>query len=695
LKIKLLILFLIISSCLFAQKERLDILELQLRDGNLEALLEIGEYFDSKIALNEYLGHHIINSNESSVAKRLVLENTMFLKSEIDIDSTTTSADFKMFLKKNENSITFSKLASAFLIIPFDQRETNFEIIELTDYKWSHLKSTREELLSLDWVISNKVDSLLNAKNPLALLKTASVLLGNRYRLDEHHDNEDLINLIQLMTNSQIAVPNESGALSYHLEKDFYDQSKINLLIFFANHYKDYQWDDSINSFSNNQLIPKPVAYEAELFEMLASNNDTLAQNAFIKLTKTDVKRVSDLSDQYRKADISENYILPTFPFRFLKQLVQLTDYSTENDINFEGSNILKNQIELLKTDLTFKDRKILEDILVQYLTLEEITAFEYWSLIYEKSWSLTYSAGRILDKFYSKNWSKLTSNPKHLETYLLKAKLFQDLGIIGYCNNYLVKFQGSSQDIIASIQNINSTNLKVKDQIEKAITIAEKPIKFVTEEKKNWKGNTPIDIKNFKTEYTKIIGKKQDSTELEDDISFLLSQINYDQIGEALKAIENIPIRPYQKYSFISRDFGFSYVGNFEKTEIRNEFLKNYQKLTESELHAHYLEKAGVDIMNPNNKIDFDKVYEVLKYDVKKALAGGGGSTEDNVVYSVIKILEKTFETTLGYANKLCCSDNMYACNSQGSAMEWMNYLKINNLLTTQHNEPVSFIYE
>lgn len=695
-KIYLLILFLIISSNLFAQKERLDFLDWQLRKGNLNALTEIAEYFDSKTELIEYLGYHVIYTNESKVSKRLVLENTMFLDSEIIIDTTTTSADFKMFLKENSKNITFSKLANAFLITPFDKRKTDFEIIDLTDFKWSDLNSKRNELLNLDWVKENKIDSLVKKRNSLALLEIASIFLKNRYRFDEYHGNaEEIINLIQLLTKSQIAVPNESGELSYHLEKDFYNESKINLLIFFANNYKNYKWDESINAFRNSKLLIKPVDYERQLFDMLSSENDTIAQNAYISLTKLDPIRVGELSDQYRKADISENYILPQFSFRFLKQLVQLMDYSKENNIDCEGNSTLKTQMELLKKDLTFRERRQLEDELINTLTLDNITAFEYWSLIYEKSWSLSYSAGIILDKFYSKNWNQLTNNPKYLETYLLKSKLFDDLGIIGFCNNYLVKFRGSTEEIKTSIQNLNSSNVKVKGQIEKALAIADKQIEFKTEEKKTWDGNISKDIKNFNSSFSEIIEKKQDSTELEDNISFLLSQIKYSQIGEALKAIETITIRPYEKYSFMDRDFGFSFIGNFEEEKTRKEFLSNYEKFSELELYQYYLKDAGIDFVNSNDNLDFDKIYNILKYDINTAFAGGGGSTEDNGVYSIIKILELTFKTTLGYPNKLCCSDNMYACDSRGRASEWMNYLEIKNLLKKEHNEPVSFAYE
>ena len=576
-KRNLLIILIFISANIFAQNERFEFLDYQLRKGDFNALNEVAEYFDSKTELNEYLGYHILKSNESNLAKRLVRENSLFLDSEIIIDLTTTSSDFKNFLKNNKNNITFSNLANAFLITEFDRRTTDFEVVYLTEFKWSELNAKRNELLNLDWVRKNRIDSLVNSENPLALLKTASVLLKNRYRFDEYYDNEDVINLIQLLTKSQIAVPNESGELSYHLDKDFYEQSKINLVTFFANNYKDYRWNESTNAFSNDKLNLKEIDKEKILFEMLSSENDTIAQNAYISLTKLKPQRVIELSNQYRKADISENYVLPQFSFRFLKQLVQLTNYSKENNIDFEGNDTLKSQIELLKTQLTFSERRKLEDQLINELTLDNITAFEYWSLIYEKSWSLTYSAGRILDKFYSKNWNELINNSKHLQAYLLKSRLFDDLGIIGFCNNYLVKFRGSTQETKTSIKKLSSRNSKVQGQIDKALQIADKPIEFKTQEKKTWFGNTSKDIKNFNESFAEIIQKKQDSTELEDDISFLLSQIKYNQIGEALKAIENISIRPYKKYSFMPRDFGFSYIGNFKEDKTRKEFLANY----------------------------------------------------------------------------------------------------------------------
>ncbi|WP_025663496.1 hypothetical protein [Aquimarina megaterium] len=695
-KRNLLILFLIITSNLFAQKERLDFLDWQLRKGDLNALTQIAEYFDSKTELTEYLGYHIINTNESDVAKRLVRENSMFLDSEIVIDSTITSADFKKFLKENKKNITFSNLANAFLITPFDKRKTDFEIIELTDFKWNSLNAKRNELLKLDWVRENAIDSLVDSRNPLALLKIASVLLKNRYRFDEHYDNEEVISLIQLLTNSQIAVPNESGVLSYHLEKDFYERSKINLLIFIANNYKNYKWDETIKAFTNNILSVKSVDKEKGLIEQLSNENDTIALTAFIQLTKLNPEKVVKLSDEYRRARVSKNRRLPLFPYKFLKQLVQLTNYCNQNSIDFNGSNQLKDNINRLKKKLSFVERRKLENELIQSLSLENITAFEYWSLVYSNSWSLSYSSGRILDIFYSKNWNKLIENEQYLKTYLLKSRLFDDLGIIGFCNNYLIKFIGSNKLYINSIENLHSFNSKIKTQIERATEIAKKPIVFKEKEKKSWYGNTSENIESFESSYSKIIDKQNDSTEREKEITYLLSQISYDQIGKALELIENVKFkRESSKYSFLASDFGFTHIPTIVDKGNRDDFLSNYNKLSQKELYVFYLNKVKIDFLNKDNSLNYDKIYDLLKFDINSSFVGGGGSTKDKGVYSIIKVLELTFNTTLGYPNKLCCSNNMYACNSRSRAMEWMNYLKVNKHLKNEHNEPVSFAHE
>jgi len=144
-----------------------------------------------------------------------------------------------------------------------------------------------------------------------------------------------------------------------------------------------------------------------------------------------------------------------------------------------------------------------------------------------------------------------------------------------------------------------------------------------------------------------------------------------------------------------MERDWGFFMIDHFDSITTRTAFLKLYNSLTEYQLYAYYLDKAGIDYKNKDSSLNYDKIFELLKYDVVTAFVGGGGGKKDNEVYSLIKLLELTFKTTLGYPKKICNSANLYACDSQDRANEWMQYLIDHKLLREEHNPIVSFSYE
>ena len=83
----ILILFLCsLSQIFYGQSHRIYELEKDLLNGDKNALIEISEYFDSNNSLIEYLGHHVIETNEQKVAKRIILENCSFTETEIQIN---------------------------------------------------------------------------------------------------------------------------------------------------------------------------------------------------------------------------------------------------------------------------------------------------------------------------------------------------------------------------------------------------------------------------------------------------------------------------------------------------------------------------------------------------------------------------------------------------------------------------------
>ena len=115
-----------------------------------------------------------------------------------------------------------------------------------------------------------------------------------------------------------------------------------------------------------------------------------------------------------------------------------------------------------------------------------------------------------------------------------------------------------------------------------------------------------------------------------------------------------------------MKRDFGFFMMDDFDKPKTKKDFLNLFSRFSE---------------------------YELLKYNVVIAFVDSGGGKQDNEVYSLVKLLELTFHTTLGFPKKLCNSNNMYSCNSSERAKVWRNYLTKNNLLKNNIMNPIHLV--
>ncbi|MEO3405154.1 hypothetical protein AAFN85_14700 [Mucilaginibacter sp. CAU 1740] len=672
----------------------LDSTRVNLERGDKQSLFRIAQYLDSSRLMTENLGYHILHTSQNEIARRLIRENCSFLNSEFVVNDSTKANDFLGFLMTNINNISFSYEAYAYLITPLDKRDVKYEIRELTPNRWDELKKSATEILNNRIVKHNNIEQLIKDKNPEVLFNIASLLYSNRTHFNQYQSNTlNYINLIELLTGTDIGVEDEHNKISYHIDKDFEPASRLNLLIFFAKNYKRYKWNERAGIFSNDlERAKKP--YGEALFQLLNSKTDSVAQNAFVKLTIGNKQIVQALADEYNNANIDFNRKLPIFAYRFLKQLVALTTYCREHHIDFYGSDALRRNINRLQQELPFKTRHLLEDNLIQQLTLSDITALEYWSLVNQTNYELDYSVGRILDVFYSQNWDKLVHNKTQLDLYLKKSVLFNNIQIIGICNNYLKKFIGNGDAVVAVLKNNPSANDDITRQTALAIDFAgQKPLTSLTNKKTN-DANFDAEVKDLRAEFLKIKAEIKDDEKRDHAVLNLYAKISYAQIGLALELIEDYKFKPYMsKYSFADRDFGFFMV-DFDKPASRADFIKVYKSHTQAALYAYYLNKAGIIYTHADGSLNYDKIYEILKYDVTNAFSGAGGGTRDNEVYSVIKLLELKFKTTLGFPQKLCNSAGTYGCDSKERAVDWMNYMKAKGLLVQQHNQPISFSY-
>lgn len=672
-------------------------LDKRLRDGDKSALFKIAPYFDSTRRTLESLGYHLLNTPQSEIAKRIIDENCSFTDEEITINEFTTARDFLNFLNANNDKIVFSKQTDAFIITPFDKRSVNFQHRELTVFDKKYLKDSMIALLNRDWVRSSGVDSLIKAKDPACLLVIASELYKRRNRFNEYGFQEnEFLDLIKLLTGSEIALQNEKKEYIWNLENDFSSMLKLNLLCYFANFSKDYLWDDELSIFTNPNVVARPLEKEEFLFKMLLNENDSIAFNSFIELTTSPVFIVNKLAEEYeRDFFLDENNSIPTFPYSFLRELSLLTEYCKTHDLDYLGSEKLRDYIKKLNDDLSFEERYKLENEIIDSLSLEDVTAFEYWSLINEQSWGITYSAGRILDKFYSKNWNELLNNKKHFENYLKKSKLFDEIGIIGVCNNYLVKFSSSNSELIKLLKSYKTDDTDVAEQIWKIISLNESKPTNKKVKDLNLDGNDgKYGVDDLKKRLINLTTNILDTNKNLNQIERLLSRISYKQIPVAIKSIEFYPFRTWNKYDFLASDFGMDII-DFENKEIRNEFLILHSTKSEYELYSYYLDKAGVIYKNSDQTLDYDKMYDMLKYDIVKAFSGGGGGAKNRQVYLLVKLLEIDQNTTLKFPGKLCISQGIYGCTAFDNAKAWMKYLENKKLLKFNHNDPPSFNLE
>jgi hypothetical protein len=134
---------------------------------------------------------------------------------------------------------------------------------------------------------------------------------------------------------------------------------------------------------------------------------------------------------------------------------VQLTDFCKRNKIRYHPSSRVQFWLKKLKEVKDEKERYQIENRLIESLTVDEVTAVEYWGLINENNKDASFSVGRILDWYYSENWDKITTSEKELRLYLKKAKLFADIGVIGVCNHYMNKFGLTYAQLEVRLKNL------------------------------------------------------------------------------------------------------------------------------------------------------------------------------------------------------------------------------------------------
>ena len=171
-----------------------------------------------------------------------------------------------------------------------------------------------------------------------------------------------------------------------------------------------------------------------------------------------------------------------------------------------------------------------------------------------------------------------------------------------------------------------------------------------------------------------------------------IVARTSYKDIGTVLKTIDQLSASEnFKPLLFLQKDFGIP-VSNLDDSKVRTELINQHAKLSEYDFYKKNLLSFGTDILNEKGELDFEKIDNLLQYEIVMPFAGGGGSTRDQFTYGIIKLLELHFKTRLGFHEKLNENQTFYSYSSNKRATAWRKYLSDNNLVNKKTNLPPSF---
>ncbi len=162
-----------------------------------------------------------------------------------------------------------------------------------------------------------------------------------------------------------------------------------------------------------------------------------------------------------------------------------------------------------------------------------------------------------------------------------------------------------------------------------------------------------------------------------------ILSHVQYKDLGKVVAFGLLNENKSTFLTTYLNEYFGIP-LFNPQKSDLK-EFISLHKALPEKGLYMHYLERFGIQLFQ-NGNLDIQLVYDMFNYEMVTPFLGSGGQ-RDYFVYAVIKVLEKEFNTTLGYHEKLNENQNLFHFSAQKRATSWMQYLikekgfKVNNM--------------
>lgn len=676
------------TSFLFAQTQELKQLKQLSLNGDKQAFEKLIKLTKSNKTINYRVGRHHKRAPKGSLALLALTNVYCFTSDEIVTNNLESRKDFRTYFLSNLNQINYSNEYSYWYRVSLQTRNI--------DYKWKPLltnETPKTDLTELDLSFltadeASKIDSLLRINSSNIFVELSNCMFKRReFLLIEN----EILPIIKTLTGFELEVKNSQDEYVNHFIYDYYNIALCNYLSFWIQHHSSFTWNKSKNIFEASDIIVSQTTQEEILFDEMTSDNDSIALNAYKSLINSDLN-----FDYDYLVHKNVNRSLPIFWYKFMRVIKNIQDYENAQFLELQLSDEQQILAATLLKEISFKERYKAENLLIEKLDINTITAFELFALYNQRNDKFTQSAGRILDKFYSNSWETIISDNVELNRYLMKATQFDNLGIIGLCNNYVYKFEYCDKNLLTTLDSIKNTTSN-KDIIASISRIKNELGSF--ESKSNWE---PAPKDEYFTSYDQFIDElntihseppESDFSGYSYEYSSLLSKVPFELIGEIIDTLPYLEFSDsynHWKYSFINIGYGIP-IENLENVEIRTELKRNLTTLSKIELYNYYLKNIGINIWNSDSTLNYEKIYSILKYDLANGFVGND-SYRGFGVFGVIKLLELEFKTTLGYKEKSTNYTMSGRANLIQRTYDWRKYL-LDHDIVKDDNKPISFL--
>jgi hypothetical protein len=170
-----------------------------------------------------------------------------------------------------------------------------------------------------------------------------------------------------------------------------------------------------------------------------------------------------------------------------------------------------------------------------------------------------------------------------------------------------------------------------------------------------------------------------------------ILARLSYEDIGTAVRYAYRYTRQEEggTLMSFLTMDFGIPFFSYTKEEWVQ--FIENHGTMPKKDFYVFYLKKFGVSFQTPDGKLDYTKIYEILRFDAVQPFTTGG-APRDFFTFGIIKLLEFEFKTTLGFHEKLNENQSFYVNTTAKRAAEWRAYLLNKKLVKVHPDEAIGF---